>query len=291
MRVLLIGGSGQLGSDLRAVAAGRHDLVAPSRGEVDVTEPATVERAIADAAPDAVVDAAAFHKVERCEEEPERAFAVNALGAGTVARAARAHGARAVFVSSDYVFDGERPGGYAEDDPPRPVNVYGASKVAGESVVMEACPDGLIVRGSGLFGHAGSSGKGGNFVETMLAKATAGEEISVVDDQVFSPSATHDMAERILLLLEREVPPGTYHVTNAGSCSWYRFARAIFELAGVEARLSPRPAGDQGVRRPRYSVLLDTKSARLGLPPSRPWREALAWYLAQREPLGGAAGR
>ena len=236
MRILLIGGSGQLGSDLRAVAAGRHELVAPPHGEVDVTDPATVERAMVDVAPHAVIDAAAFHKVERCEEDPERAFAVNALGAGTVARAARTHGARAVFVSSDYVFDGERPGGYAEDDAPHPVNVYGASKVAGESVVMEACPDGLIVRGSGLFGHAGSSGKGGNFVETMLAKATAGEEISVVDDQVFSPSATHDMAERILLLLEREVPPGTYHVTNAGSCSWYRFARAIFEIAGVDAR-------------------------------------------------------
>jgi dTDP-4-dehydrorhamnose reductase len=193
-------------------------------------------------------------------------------------------------VSSDYVFDGESPEGYAEDAPARPLNVYGVSKLAGELGVRNACPDGLVVRGSGLFGHAGSSGKGGNFVETMLAKAAAGEAISVVDDQVFAPTATHDMAERLLMLLERQVPPGTYHAANAGSCSWYRFARAIFDTAGVDADLSPRPAGDQGVRRPRFSVLLDTRSASLGLPPSRPWQDALAWYLAQRGRRGGAGG-
>jgi dTDP-4-dehydrorhamnose reductase len=116
----------------------------------------------------------------------------------------------------------------------------------------------------------------------MLAKAAAGEAISVVDDQVFAPTSTRDMAERILLLLERDAPPGIYHAANAGSCSWYRFARAIFELAGVEPDLTPRPAGEQPVRRPSWSILLDTKSARLGLPGNRPWRDALRWYLENR---------
>jgi dTDP-4-dehydrorhamnose reductase len=286
MRILLFGGSGQLGSDLRRVSAGRHQVVAPAHADADVTDAEAVEAIVARERPDAVVDAAAFHKVERCEEDPARSFLVNAVGAWNVARAARGAGARAVFVSTDYVFDGERPHGYAEDDPPAPVNVYGVSKAAGERATRNACPDSLVVRGSGLFGHAGSSGKGGNFVETMLAKAAAGEAISVVDDQTFAPSATNDMAERILLLLERRVPPGTYHVANAGSCSWYGFAREIFRLAGVRADLTPRPAGEQAVRRPRSSILLDTRSAGLGLPANRPWPEALGWYLEHRRPAG-----
>lgn len=289
MRILVFGGSGQLGADLLIAAEGRHELVRPSHAEADVTDPEAVARAVEAAGPDAIVNAAAFHKVERCEEDPATTFAVNAIGALHVARAARSAGARCVFVSTDYVFDGERASGYAEDDAPSPVNLYGVSKAAGERAVANACPEAIVVRGSGLFGHAGSSGKGGNFVETMLAKGAAGDSISVVDDQVFSPSCTRDMAERMLLLLERRVPPGTYHVTNAGSCSWYRFARSIFELAGVSADLSPRPAGEQAVRRPRNSILLDTRSAPLGLPPSRPWEDALAWYLANRPGAGRLA--
>lgn len=290
MRILVFGGWGQLGSDLALVAAGRHDLVRPRRAEVDVTDAGAVERTVAEHRPHAVVDAAAFHKTELCERDPGTTFEVNVLGALNVARACRATGARAVYVSSDYVFDGANPHGYVEDHPVAPVNLYGISKVAGERAVRNDCPDSLVVRGSSLFGHAGSSGKGGNFVETMLAKAAAGEAVSVVDDLFFAPSATHDMAERILLLLERRVPAGTYHVANAGSCSWYGFARRTFELAGVEADLSPRPSGDEPVRRPRSSILLDTTPARLGLPAMRPWEEALAWYLQHRPSARAAAG-
>ena len=282
MRVLAFGGWGQLGSDLAQAAQGRHELLRPRHADVEVTDAKAVRDAVMGKRPDAVLNAAAFHKVELCEEDPLRAFEVNAVGALNVARAAREAGARCVFISSDYVFDGENPHGYAEDHPVAPLSVYGVSKAAGERLVLTACPDSLVVRGSGLFGHAGSSGKGGNFVETMLAKAEAGEAISVVDDQVFAPTSTRDMAERILLLLERRVPPGVYHAANSGSCSWYRLARTAFELAGIEADLTPCPAGEQSVRRPRCSILLDTRSAALGLPPNRPWDEALAWYLKTR---------
>jgi dTDP-4-dehydrorhamnose reductase len=282
VNLLVLGGWGQLGTDLARVAEGRHQVIRPPRSDVDVRDAAAVARAAQEARPDAIMNLAAFHKVELCEQDPETSFAVNAVGAWNSARAARSVGARSVFVSSDYVFDGEQAGGYAEDDRPGPLNVYGVSKVAGERAVALGCPESLVVRGSGLFGHAGSSGKGGNFVETMLAKAAAGEPISVVDDQIFAPTSTRDMADRILLLLERQAPPGVYHAANAGSCSWYRFARAVFELAGVEADLTPRPAGEQAVRRPHCSVLLDTKGAVLGLPPNRSWRDALAWYLETR---------
>jgi dTDP-4-dehydrorhamnose reductase len=289
MRIVFFGASGQLGSDFLKVAAGNHDVVAPSHAEADVTDADAVAAVVARERADAVVNAAAFHKVELCEEDPLRAFQVNAIGAWNTARAARSAGARAVFVSSDYVFDGENPHGYAEDHPTGPVNVYGVSKVAGEQATRNASPEWLVVRGSGLFGHAGSSGKGGNFIETMLSKAAAGEAISVVDDQVFAPSSTHDMAGRILLLLERRVPPGVYHVANSGSCSWYRFAREAFDMAGIQADLSPRPAGEQAVRRPRSSILLDTRSAALGLPPNRPWQDALRWYLEARDLVRPAA--
>lgn len=285
MKLLVLGGWGQLGTDLATVAEGRHEVIRPVHGELDVTDHDGLVAAAAEHGPDAVLDLAAFHKVEVCEQDPETTFRVNAIGAWNAAVAARAAGARCVFVSSDYVFDGEQAGGYAEDDPVGPLNVYGISKVAGEQLVLRTGPDGLVVRGSGLFGHAGSSGKGGNFIETMLSKAAAGEAISVVDDQVFAPTSTRDMAERIVLLLEREAPAGIYHAANAGSCSWYEFARTAFELSGIEADLSPRPAGEQSVRRPRSSILLDTKSAGLGLPPNRPWRDALAWYVENRTAL------
>jgi dTDP-4-dehydrorhamnose reductase len=282
MRLLAFGGWGQLGSDLAAAAGDRHEFVRPTHTEADVTDRGAVEAVTAAHRPDVVITAAAFHQVEQCHRDPERAFTVNAVGALNVAWAARAVGARCLFVSTDYVFDGERSGGYAEDDPTAPVNVYGVSKAAGERAVRIACPDSLVVRASGLFGHAGSSGKGGNFVETMLSKAAAGEAISVVDDQVFAPTSTSDLAERILLLLERRVPPGTYHLVNEGSCSWYLFARVIFRMAGVEANLSPRPTGRGAVRRPRFSVLLDTKARSLGLPRMRSWEEALESYLGVR---------
>jgi len=288
VRLLVFGGWGQLGSELAAAAGKSHDLIRPRHSEVDVSDREAVERAVLDHRPDVVIDAAAFHKVELCEQDPEQAFRVNAFGGFNVARAAGGVGARVVFVSTDYVFDGGNRIGYAEDAPVAPVNVYGASKVAGEWMVRLAAANWLVIRGSGIFGRAGSSGKGGNFIETMLAKAAGGEPISVVDDQIFAPTSASDMARRILLLLERGAPPGVYHAANAGSCSWYELARKTFELAGVQADLSPRPSGEQPVRRPSFSVLLDTRSQELGLPPMRPWQEALRTYLEDRQARVGA---
>jgi dTDP-4-dehydrorhamnose reductase len=282
MRILAFGGWGQLGSDLAIAAEGRHTLLRPAHAEVDVTNAEAVERSVLEHHPDAVIDAAAFHRVEACEREPGMAFAVNAVGALSVARAAFRAGATCVFVSSDYVFDGAKEGGYVEDDPLGPVNVYGASKASGEWLVSAACLDSLIVRASGLFGHAGSSAKGGNFIETILAKAASGEALSVVDDRFFSPTSTADLAERILLLLESRSPAGVYHLANAGSCSWYELAEKTFELAGMAPSLSRRETDQKEVRRPRSSILLDTRTARAGLPPARPWQEALHRYLRER---------
>jgi dTDP-4-dehydrorhamnose reductase len=282
MRILVFGGWGQLGSDLTVAAVGRHEMIRPSHATLDVSDADGVSKLVAAERPDAVLNAAAFHKVELCEEDPVRAFAVNAIGALNVARAARNAGSRTVYISTDYVFDGKRLGGFSEDDAVGPLNVYGISKAAGEAAVRQADPEALIVRGSGLFGHAGSAGKGGNFVDNMIARARSGQPLSIVDDQVFAPTATRDMAERILLLLERRVPPGNYHAANAGSCSWYVLAKSAIAIEGIEAEVSPRPTGDAAVQRPVFSVLLDTKSGSLGLPANRSWEAALRWYLENR---------
>jgi dTDP-4-dehydrorhamnose reductase len=283
VRILVFGGWGQLGTDLALACEGRHDLVRPRRSEVDLADADAVRRAVGQGRPDFVIDAAAFHKVEACEQQPAAAFAVNAVGAWSVARAAAERGARPVFVSTDYVFDGANEAGYVEADAPRPVNVYGVTKAAGERLVELAAPGALIVRASGLFGHAGSSGKGGNFIETMLALASRGEPISVVDDRTFSPTSTADLARRLLLLLESGRAEGIYHLTNAGSCSWFELAQATFELARVQADLSPRASLPGDVPRPRSSVLLDTRTQAEGLPPAPPWRDALNRYLTERE--------
>ena len=282
MRLIVLGGWGQLGTDLAATAVGRHELIRPRHSELDVTDADAVASYVRDRAPDGVVNAAAFHKVELCETDPGRAFATNAMGGLNVARAAAAIAVPSVLISTDYVFRGDSTRGYVEDGPVGPVNVYGASKAAAETLVLGADPQGIVVRGSGLFGHAGSSGKGGNFVETMLAKARAGDALQVVDDQRFAPTATRDMAERILELIERRVPAGIYHAANSGSCSWYEFARRAIELAGLKTSLTPRPTEPGPVRRPATSILLDTKSPTLGMAAARPWEDALAWYIENR---------
>jgi len=289
VRLLVFGGWGQLGTDLALVASGRHDLVRPRHSEVDVTDPSAVRTAVEASRPDAVINAAAFHKVELCEADPDRAYAVNSVAPLHAARAGRDAGARSVFISTDYVFDGSRAAGYREDDAVGPLNVYGLSKAAGEAAVRQADPAALVVRGSGLFGHAGSAGKGGNFVDNMIARARAGEVLSVVDDQQLAPTATHDMAERILLLLEAAAPAGIYHAANGGSTSWFGLARRAIELAGVSATVKAITTAAGPVRRPAASVLLDTKSAALGLPPNRSWEDALQWYLEARPaPIGEA---
>jgi dTDP-4-dehydrorhamnose reductase len=282
-RVLLLGARGQLGTDLAARLAGA-DLVAPARAELDVTDPAAVEAAVAAARPAVVINTTAAHRVDDIERDPAPAFAVNAVAAHHLARIAARHGARLVHFSTDYVFGGAGPGPYAEDAPPAPLNAYGVSKLAGERLVLNADPAHLVIRTSGLYGVAGSSGKGGNFVETMLRLAREGRPIRVVADQILAPTYTADLAEAVLRLLALDPPGGVYHLTNSGACSWLEFARRIFALAGLAPDLRGISSAEWGApaRRPANSVLANARAARLGLPPLRPWQDALAAYLAAR---------
>lgn len=284
MLILLIGASGQLGTDLAEVSRRRGDMVLPlAHSEVDIRDSGTLKAVVADRRPDIVISTAAFHKVEECEKQPLVAFDVNAVGAANLAHACEGAGCALVFFSTDYVFGNAQRRPYSEIDLPQPLNAYGVSKLAGEHLIAIGCKRHFIIRTCGLYGLAGSSGKGGNFVENMLKKATSGTQIKVVDDQVLTPSYTVDVARAVADLISTE-RYGTYHISNEGECSWYRFTEEIFRQEGLSTDLVP-VATDQfhsAVHRPGYSVLSKQKlrAAQIEMPQ---WQNALMRYLAARK--------
>jgi len=293
MKVLLIGANGQLGSDLlRVFRTAGHAVVPATHAQMDVCSEDRVSEIMAEAKPDVVLNTAAFHKVEECEKNPALAFQVNCTAAMNLAKACRRSGAVLVHFSTDYVFDGQKNAPYEETDLPSPLNVYGVSKVSGAHLIAVNADRYFVIRTCGLYAIAGSSGKGGNFVENMLKKAMSGEEICVVDDQVLTPTYTTDLAEatRRLILTGKF---GLYHLSSEGRCSWYEFARSIFECAGVDAQPKAVKTGDfpSPVKRPSYSVLSKTRLRALGLTiPS--WQDALSRYLQERSkknPLASTA--
>jgi len=279
----IIGSNGQLGTDLQPALSGWR-ITPLTHGDLDVCDAEQARAVLGDIRPDVVINTSAFHKVDVCEDEPVPTFAVNAIGAYNLARLAAELDFTLVHFSSDYVFDGRSRVPYREDDLASPLSVYGTSKLAGEKLVVAFCPRHFVIRSTGLYGVAGASGKGGNFVETMIRLGKAGA-VRVVDDQVMTPTATADLAAAVAGLLAREgqadVPYGLYHITSGGQCSWYFFAKTIFELAGMDVPLSPITTAQAGSKatRPAFSVLDHGKWMRAGFAELRPWREALGDYL------------
>lgn len=278
MKVAIVGARGQLGSDLLKVF---DDVVPLGHQEIEVTEPSSCG-ALLDLQPDVVINTAAFHRTDECEENPDKSFEVNAIGALNVARIAQSMDAVNMYISTDYVFSGDS-GQYFEEDPVRPINVYGASKLAGEVLTRAYSPRHYIIRVSSLFGAAGSSGKGGNFVETMIENRWNEGGLKVVDDITMSPTYTFDAAWAIGEILRKRLRFGTYHVCNRGSCTWFEFAKAIFDILGespplraVDSSYYPTKA-----RRPTDSSLLNYKIKEAGIQ-MRPWREALHAYLEEK---------
>ena len=287
MKVVLIGANGQLGSDLAKVVPARgHGLVPLTHADVEVTDAKSVEAMMHRYEPEIVLNMAAFHKVDVCEEEIEKTFAVNVYGVRNLALACRAHDAVLVHMSTDYVFGGDktRTTPYVETDTPAPINVYGVSKLAGEHFVRYLLERYFIFRVSGLYGVAGSSGKGGNFVELMLRLAHAGKDIRVVDDQRLTPTYTVDLAHQMAAVIETEYY-GLYHATSQGDCTWYEFAAEIFRQSGLSPNLNRAKTGDFGEKatRPAYSVLENKALQDIGMDMMRPWQEALRDYLQERK--------
>jgi len=283
--MLLIGANGQLGSELQH-AFGDCDLVSLTHAELELTDQAQVTDVLRKSRPSLILNTAAFHRVDECEDHPERAFAVNTIAVRELAIAAKAIGAVLVHFSTDYVFDGRQRSPYREGDPTGPLSAYATSKLAGEYLVRATLPRHFVIRTCGLYGVAGRDSKTGNFVETMLRLAQEGREIRVVGDQIVTPTSAKELAHKVRQLVEIGAY-GLYHITNHGECSWCQFASAVFEIAGLRPRLQETTAMAFGApaRRPAYSVLDNANLRTLGLDDLRPWRDALTDYLDERARL------
>ena len=281
-KIAIIGSGGQLGSDFAHVLLRDRgiELSLLDHSKIECTDKLSVEKALFDVRPQIVINCTAYTRVDDCEDDAERAFSVNALGAGYIAHTCAEIDALTVYISSDYVFDGAKYTPYLENDETNPLNVYGKSKLDGEKLVRKFCKRHFIVRSSGLYGGK----KGGlNFVETMLRLADKGGPIRVVDDQVLTPTYTMDLAGAIVELIHTG-EYGTYHITNSGECSWFEFGKAVFEIFALSpdyGRISSEEYGAKALR-PGYSVLGNSRIHSLGIAPLREWRDALRDYLELR---------
>ncbi len=284
--VAVVGGNGQLGTDVCAAFAGAGwQPVSLTHGDIRVEDPQSVRGAIGALRPAVVVNTAAFHVPAQCEADPDRAFAVNATGALNVARAANDAGALTLYVSTDYVFDGAKRAPYVESDRTNPLNVYGKSKRAGEEATLDTAHRPLVIRVSGLYGAVPCRAKGTNFFTTMLRAAAERPEVRVVTDEVLTPTPTTVVAGALADLVAADAS-GTFHLTCEGECSWFEFARAIFDEMGIATPLVPITSDDlpAGVARPGYSVLDNAAWRASGRPPLPDWRAALGAFVQRAAP-------
>ncbi|MBI2415372.1 MAG: dTDP-4-dehydrorhamnose reductase [Candidatus Kerfeldbacteria bacterium] len=275
--IVIVGATGMLGSMLQQCLVG-YTVVGLTHADIDITQLDTVRRVLSSYQPDIIINAAAFTAVDDCETKFDLAMAVNGTGPSYLAQVAKELDAWLIHYSTDYVFAGDQSTGYSEDYPTiQPVNAYGQSKAAGEVAIQQLGDDRwkkyYIIRTAWLYGPGGK-----NFVDTMLALAKTHPTLTVVNDQHGSPTYTKDLAKATRYLIEHNLPAGVYHVTNAGSCTWYEFATTIFKLTNTSVTVQPCTSAEfpRPATRPHYSILLNTK-----LPPARPWADALADYLLQ----------
>jgi dTDP-4-dehydrorhamnose reductase len=278
----VLGANGQLGTDVSdALERAGYDVVRLTHAEVELGDEASVHRVLGELRPDVVVNTAAMHNVEACELDPAAAHRVNGQGTRSLALHCAETGAYLVQISTDYVFDGSQHRPYLETDVPRPLNVYGNSKLSGEHYALTVAETAAVLRVSGLYGVNRCRAKDGlNFVQLMLKLAAERDELRVVDDEVLTPTPTADVAEQVVRLCESRVP-GLFHGTAHGECSWYRFAEEVFALAGVKVRLLPARPGEfpAKVARPAYSVLANRELDSLGLDVMSDWQIGLKRYL------------
>jgi len=282
MLIALIGADGQLGSDL--VKTLKQDELLPLYyPDFDITQARKASEILRHLRPDIVINTAAYHRVDECEDNPRESFLVNAIAVRDLALTARELGAVLVHFSTDYVFDGRKRSPYVEEDPPHPLNVYAVSKLAGEFFVRALVERCFLIRSCGLYGEASSREKGYNFVDRVIALDREGKPLRVVNDQWVTPTASAELAEKISQLI-RTPHFGLYHLTNEGECTWYQFAREIFSLLGKEPRLEAVDSRTFGARarRPLYSVLENKRAKDIGLSPFLPWPEALSSYLRKK---------
>jgi dTDP-4-dehydrorhamnose reductase len=281
MRIVVTGAGGQLGRELCRMLA-NETVIPKDLPEFDLAQPA-VEGQIQDAKPDVVIHAGAYTDVDGAERTPDLAMAVNRDGAARVARAAARAGARLIYVSTDYVFDGTATVPYTERDTPNPINVYGMSKWLGEQAVLASGADALVVRTAWLYGHYGK-----NFVKSIMSAARRESALRVVSDQRGCPTFAEDLASALIALIAKSVS-GVIHVTNRGDCTWHEFAEAIVRDMGLAVPVAPITTEEAGrvATRPRFSVLSQDRLASVGIMMPE-WRRSLAQFVHAAEAASAA---
>lgn len=274
MKVVITGAKGQLGQELIKVLDNEHEVTGIDIDDLDITAADKVKDFISSIKPDLVIHCAAMTNVDKCEEDPDMAYKVNAFGTQNIAVACQKVNAEMVYVSTDFVFAGDKCEPYIEFDETGPLSIYGRSKLAGENYVRNLLNRYYIVRTAWLYGE------GHNFVRTMLRLAEEKEYLEVVDDQVGTPTYAKDLAIAISKLVGTGLY-GTYHASNNGSCSWYEFARKIFKLKGIDIKVKPITSDNLGrpAKRPAYSVMRNFAFESQGIYVMRDWEEALEEYL------------
>ncbi len=291
MKVMIFGRGGQLGRELfRVFESKGHQVSGFERSQVDVTNSARVEHAVATSGPDLVLNATAYNMVDVAEREPEAAFAGNALAVRSLALACRQADARLVHFSTDYVFDGTLGRPYTEEDATHPLGAYGVSKLAGEFYAQAYLDDPLIIRTSGVFGLGGLRTARGNFVETMLRLASSGQPVRVVEDFVGSPTYAPELASRTAELVEKKLS-GIFHIGGGTPISWFDYAKLIFEAAQLtpELRATTEREHRTPARRPKYSALSNAKMERCGVTPMPSMRAAVEDYMSRRKLVAARA--
>lgn len=283
MRILVLGGKGQLGNELTKVfRENKHIVYSFSSSELDVTDFKRIKVKIKKISPDIVINATAYHVLPQCEENPEKSFQINALAIKNLAEICQDLNKTFITYSTDYVFDGLKGKPYKEDDIPNPLQVYGVSKVAGEQFAINYNRKTYVIRTCGVYaGKTGSKSKKGNFVVNILKEMEGKKMLEVASEQIVSPTYAADLSQATILLLKKRAPFGIYHLINSGYCSWAEFAAFIAKQKGYKTKVIPvdRKGGQGKLKRPIFSALKNSKAAKLEivLPP---WKDAVRRYLA-----------
>ncbi len=283
-QTVIIGSNGQLGTDL--LRCFTDNVVALTHDDLEITNATDVTALMRHLKPAVVVNTAAFHQTARCEAQPEKAYQVNAVGALNVAKACQQVDALLVHISTDYVFDGVKASPYVETDPVNPLSVYGLSKAAGEAAVLKYCPKHYVVRSCGLYGRVPSRAKGDNFITKVRRIAQERGEVTVVHDEIVTPTWTFSLAKQIRRLCDDDsVPFGIVHASDRGQCSWYEFTKEIFRLTGTRAELKPVSvrSASPDIRRPHFSVLENRALENAGADVMESWQDSLVSYLESIE--------
>ena len=288
MKILLLGANGQLGTDIQQVFADRISdsfvLKAFTRNKLNVENIESIPKVLGKTQFDVLINCTSYHKTDEVEDSAGKAVTINAHAVQKMAEVCQEKRARLFHISTDYVFSGDKQTPYIETDCPAPLNVYGLTKFYGETLAQLECKLTYILRVASLFGVAGASGKGGNFVETMIRIGKEKGEIRVVNDIKMSPTSTYSAAKMLLNLIQSDSEPGIYHAVNSGEATWYEFAEKIIDITGVDANVTPVRSEEYQTRalRPKYSVLDNTKLTDVIKREIPSWESALYDYLNKK---------